>query len=162
MFTVKGARREVVVKLYAGRHLRAHAKVTVDDLVTRTAKGMAKVPLECKQGGKVEKAFVEMVQIYPRATPPPPPVYPVGYNRKPDPTPRAMFPPSSPPTSAQVWRILEKMYGPAPSPRDWELPFTTTTTSSPQEEAAPPPDRHEGQDENLRGAEGLVFSHLIH
>ena len=67
-FRVKGRNSQLEIRLYAGRSLRTHAKVTVGDLVSSTAGRVVQVPFQEKPGGKVAKGFLSVAQIAPAAT----------------------------------------------------------------------------------------------
>ena len=122
-FRVKGRNNKLEIRLYAGKSLRTRAKVRVRDLVSGTAERVIKVPFEDVQGGKVEKAFLSVVQISPVATPPSPPVYPVGYKRVPNPAPLCTFPLGEyEPTEDRLKFLVEAQYGPWPDPKEWLLP----------------------------------------
>ena len=128
MFRVKGRNSKLVIRLYAGHSLRTQAKVTVEDLVSATAERVVKVPFEEIKGGKVEKAFLSVIQSSPNPTPAPPSVHPLRNNVVADPYPRYTFPVGDyEPNQARLKFLVQETYGPWPDPKEWLLPPTHTS-----------------------------------
>ncbi|MPC18504.1 hypothetical protein E2C01_011389 [Portunus trituberculatus] len=140
-FSVKGRSSKLVIRLYAKRTLRTRAQVEVGQLVCGTAERLLKVPFEVKVGGKVEKAFLVVAQTSPVATPPPPPIYPVGHKRlSSPPVPRCTFPLGEyEPSQARLKLLVEEMSGPMPDPREWLVPASPPGALYSAPEATPLP-----------------------
>ena len=108
--------------------------------MSATAESVVKVPFEDVQGGKVEKAFLSVVQTSPVATPPPPPVYPVGYKRASNPAPLCTFPLGEyEPTKDRLKFLVEAQCGPWPDPKEWLLPPSHSSQCLREEATSPKP-----------------------
>lgn len=119
--------------------LRTRGWVTVDDLLSRTKQGLAKIPFEVKMGGKVEKAFVQVAQVSPEVTPDPHPTYPLRFLRPHEVTPYVTFPPQTrPPSTFQVKQLVDAMLGPPTDKTDWSKPFIFSPSTSTVQNTTPP------------------------
>ncbi|MPC69067.1 hypothetical protein E2C01_063281 [Portunus trituberculatus] len=126
MLRVKGRTKKLVVRLYKGGSLKTQAEITLGDLLSSTAEGVTQIPFKLEEGGKLEKAFVEMEQISPNPTPLPPPLLPITFkflSRDISPG-ETMFPPAREPTPFRLKQLMGDMYGPVTDKTDWSKPFT--------------------------------------
>ncbi|MPC73243.1 hypothetical protein E2C01_067565 [Portunus trituberculatus] len=126
MLRVKGVTKKLVVRLYKGGSLKTKAEIILGDLLSRTAEGVMQIPFKLEEGGKIEKAFVEMEQISPNPTPLPPPLLPITFKfLSQDISPgETMFPPAREPTPFRLKQLMEDMYGPVTDRTDWSKPLT--------------------------------------
>ena len=139
-FHVKGRDKQLVLELCAGARRRTRALVHVGDLVSGTASSVVKVPFEVRLGGKVEKAFLTVAQLSPVSTPPPPPVYPVGYKRGANHVPHVTFPLGDHvPSPARLQFLVQQThgYGPMPDPMEWLLPHSNCTSCNEESASYP-------------------------
>ncbi|MPC73218.1 hypothetical protein E2C01_067540 [Portunus trituberculatus] len=141
MLRVKGPTKKLVVRLYKGGNLKTQAEITLGDLLSRTAEGVTQIPFKLEEGGKIEKAFVEMEQISPNPTPLPPPLLPITFkflSRDISPG-ETVFPPAQEPTPFRLMQLVGDMYGPVTDKTDWSKPFTLGLESLAEDDAS-----HEG------------------
>ena len=126
MLRVKGHTRKLVMRLYKGRNLKTQAEINLGELLSRTAEGVTQIPFELQEGGKIQKAFIEMEQISPNPTPLPPPLLPLSFkflSRDISPG-ETMFPPAREPTPFRLKQLMKDTYGPVTDTTDWSKPFT--------------------------------------
>lgn len=119
--------------------LRTRGWAIVDDLLSRTKQGLAKIPFEVRMGSKVEKAFVQVAQVSPEVTPDPHTIYPLRFLRPRDVTPYVTFPPQTrPPSTFQVKQLVDAMLGPPTDKTDWSKPFIFSPSTSTVQSTTPP------------------------
>lgn len=120
--------------------LRARAWVSVDDLLSRTKQGLVKLPFDEKKGHKVEKAFVQVVQVSPDSNPGVQLVYPLRFLPPIEVSPYVTFPPQTgAPSAFHVKQLVDAMLGPLTDKTDWSKPFTFSPSTSTVKCPTPPP-----------------------
>ncbi|MPC47217.1 hypothetical protein E2C01_040958 [Portunus trituberculatus] len=76
MLRVKSRTKKLVVRLYKEeKNLKTHAEIILGDLLSSTPEEITWIPYKFEEGGKIEKAFVQMEQISPNPIPMPPPLF---------------------------------------------------------------------------------------
>lgn len=138
--------------------LRTRGWATVDDLLSRTKQGLAKIPFEVRTGRRVEKAFVQVAQVSPEVTPDPESVYPLRFLRPREVSPYVTFPPQTrPPSTFQVKQLVDAMLGPPTDKTDWSKPFIFSSSTLTVQSTTPPSfsDTHRNSDVGSMSVNGV-------